>query len=212
MAFKDFMKAILNEDVELDEDEVEEEVVEEPVQEEPAIEEVKPVVEEPQIAPISAYPEDEVELFTKPVIEPQSTPKSSIFAGLDVEEVTRRETRMTNKPYKYDRRKMMKLRTNEDLDYKPIISPIFGDIKEEEKKFEKVHDAIKLPKPVDDASFVQILSPMYGTDIPQAKPVESIPTMKPEPKKVEASLSLDDMLEKPKQNTTKQEDLFSLKD
>lgn len=214
------MKAILNEDVELDEDEIEEEVYEKEPEEVKPVEVMQPksTYVEPKIQPISSYPEPEIEMFTRPIVQPKKEEKTSIFSGLDVEDVSRREPRSTNKPYKYDRRKMMKLRTSEDLDYKPIISPIFGDIKEEKKEFDKVHDAIKLPKPIEDTSFVQILSPMYGTDIPEPEPIESIPTMKPifkkkeEKSEPEATLSLSDMLEKPKKRTATQEDLFNLKD
>ena len=210
---KDLMKAILNEDVEVDEDEVEE-------TNEEVVEDTKPQPQ-PQKTyeePVSTYTEPVIETFTKPQVQPKVQPKTSIFTGLDVEEVSRVEPRTTHKPYKYDRRKMMKLRTSEDLDYKPIISPIFGDIQEEKKQFEKVHDAIKLPKPQDDTSFTEIISPMYGKDIPEPKPVESIPTMKPvfkkneEKNEPEATLSLQDMLEKPQKQTATQGNLFNLKD
>lgn len=213
---KDLMKAILNEDVELEEDEIEE-VPEEKVETQ-SIPQTQPIPKETYIEPISAYPEPEIETFTRPKVQPKKESKTSIFTGLDVEEVSRVEPRSTNKPYKYDRRKMMKLRTSEDLDYKPIISPIFGDIQEENKQFEKVHDAIKLHKPGDDTSFVEIISPMYGKDIPEPQPVESIPTVKPvfkkneEKNEPETTLSLSDMLEKPKKQKAKQEDLFDLKD
>lgn len=212
--FKDLMKAILNEDVELDE-EMEEEVVEETPVETPVVTKtVEPTYVAPKVQPIDAYSEPEIEMFTKPVVKPKKTAKSSIFSGLDVEEVSRVEPRSKNKPYKYDRRKMMKLRTSEDENYSPIISPIFGDIQEEKKEFDKVHDAIKLPKPTEDTSFVQIISPMYGSNIP-TKPVEEIPSVKPQFKKKEENenketLSLSEMLEKPKTKSTVQEDLFNL--
>lgn len=217
---KDLMKAILNEDVEVEEDEIEEEQEKkiEPQTVSQPEPQSQPMPKETYVEPISAYPEPEIETFTRPKVQPKKEPKTSIFTGLDVEEVSRVEPRSTNKPYKYDRRKMMKLRTSEDLDYKPIISPIFGDIQEENKQFEKVHDAIKLQKPQDDTSFVEIISPMYGKDIPEPQPVESIPTVKPvfkkneEKNEPESTLSLSDMLEKPKKQKTKQENLFDLKD
>lgn len=210
---KDLMKAILNEDVELDEEEVEE--VQEPVKESEVKEEI---FTQPQVQPVNVYKEPEIETFKSIQPEPKKEVKSSIFSGLDVDNVSKRETRASSKPYKYDRRKMMKLRTSEDMDYNPIISPIFGNVKEEKKAFDKVHDAIKLPKPEEDTAFIKIISPMYGSNIPEPKPVESIPKIKPEFKKKEeksepeVTLSLSDMLEKPKKQKTAQEDLFSLKD
>ena len=120
---KDLMKAILNEDVEVEEDEIEEEQEKriEPQTVSQPEPQSQPMPKETYVEPISAYPEPEIETFTRPKVQPKKEPKTSIFTGLDVEEVSRVEPRSTNKPYKYDRRKMMKLRTSEDLDYKPII-------------------------------------------------------------------------------------------
>lgn len=211
--FKDLMKAILNEDVELDEEEYEEDYTpQQPVQE--AKEEVVQPEEKPQV---ELYKEPVIETFAKPEVKVEQPVKQSIFSGLDVEEVSRRETNV-KKPYKYDRRKMMKLRTSEEMDYNPVISPIFGNVEEDKKAFDKVHDAIKLPKPQEDQEFVQIISPMYGSNIPEAKPVESIPQIKPaykkneEESKPEETLSLSDMLEKPEKQEATQTNLFDLKD
>ena len=123
---KDLMKAILNEDVEVEEDEIEEEQEKriEPQTVSQPEPQSQPMPKETYVEPISAYPEPEIETFTRPKVQPKKEPKTSIFTGLDVEEVSRVEPRSTNKPYKYDRRKMMKLRTSEDLDYKPIISRV----------------------------------------------------------------------------------------
>ena len=227
---KDLMHAIFNEDVEEDD---EDEVVEEPVKEEKVQKEVKPepVVEQPkevvkqepvkeeviQPEPVVASAPKSVQtdstnymdspIFEKAII--QSKPKkTTIFQGLDVDSVTREEVKpqKKQKEYKYDRHKSVKVRrVAEDLDYQPVISPIFGNVEDSKKEFDKVHDAISLQKP-EDEDFSQILSPMYGTYLPSMQPAKSIPEYKVEDKK--ANMNLSEMLEKPKKETTQQASLF----
>ena len=96
-------------------------------------------------------------------------------------------------------------RVAEDLDYQPVISPIFGNVEDSEKEFDKVHDAITLNKP-EDEDFSKILSPMYGTYLPSMQPADSIPEYKVEESK--KNMNLSEMLEKPKKETNKQESLF----
>ena len=80
--------------------------------------------------------------------------------------------------YNYDRHKSVKVRrVAEDLDYRPVISPIFGNVEDSKKEFDKVHDAITLNKP-EDEDFSKILSPMYGTYLPSMQPADSIPEYK----------------------------------
>lgn len=180
---KDLMHAIFNEDIEEDE----KEVVEEPTKQE---EEVKPapkpeVVEsvvqpEPVLAQAASSIEDNPEnfmdspIFEKAIIQPKEK-KSTIFKGLDVDSIAQEETKPKQKAYKYDRHKSVKVRrVAEDLDYQPVISPIFGNVEDDKKEFDKVHDAISLQKP-EDEDFSQILSPMYGTYLPSMQPAKSIP-------------------------------------
>ncbi|WP_443669754.1 hypothetical protein [Holdemanella porci] len=87
----------------------------------------------------------------------------------------------------------------------PVISPIFGNVEDSEKEFDKVHDAITLNKP-EDEDFSKILSPMYGTYLPSMQPADSIPEYKVEESK--KNMNLSEMLEKPKKETNKQESLF----
>lgn len=232
---KDLMHAIFNEDVEEDdEDEVVEEPVKEEkvqkevkpepvvelpkevVKQEPAKEEsVKEEVIQPEPVVASApksVQTDSTNYMDSPIFEKaiiQSKPKkTTIFQGLDVDSVTREEVKpqKKQKEYKYDRHKSVKVRrVAEDLDYQPVISPIFGNVEDSKKEFDKVHDAISLQKP-EDEDFSQILSPMFGTYLPSMQPAESIPEYKIEEKKVNMNLS--EMLEKPKKETSKQETLF----
>jgi formiminotetrahydrofolate cyclodeaminase len=48
-------------------------------------------------------------------------------------------------------------------------------MEEEDKEFDKVHNAIDLPKVSDEELNIQVISPMYGNDVPTNKPVSSIP-------------------------------------
>lgn len=215
---KDLMHAIFNEDIEEDEKEVveeptkqEEEVKPEP-KPEPKPEVVEPVVQpEPVLAQAASSIEDNPEnfmdspIFEKAIIQPKEK-KSTIFKGLDVDSIAQEETKPKQKAYKYDRHKSVKVRrVAEDLDYQPVISPIFGNVEDDKKEFDKVHDAISLQKP-EDEDFSQILSPMYGKYLPSMQPAKSIPEYKVEDKK--ANMNLSEMLEKPKKETTQQASLF----
>ena len=206
---KDLMHAIFNEDIE--EDDEEQEVVEEPTKEEeitpvPEVVEQPVVQEEVKPQPVFTQAASSVEenpenfmdspIFEKAIIQPKPK-KSTIFKGLDVDSIAQEETKPKQKVYKYDRHKSVKVRrVAEDLDYQPVISPIFGNVEDDKKEFDKVHDAISLQKP-EDEDFSQILSPMYA---------KSIPEYKVEDKK--ANMNLSEMLEKPKKETNKQESLF----
>lgn len=53
-------------------------------------------------------------------------------------------------------------------DYSSVISPIFGNVSEEEKDISMLHDAINLPKPVDTLEMIEIISPMFGARNVQA--------------------------------------------
>ena len=79
-------------------------------------------------------------------------------------------------------------------------------MEDSQKQFDKVHDAIQLPKPENDTDLVEIISPVYGNNIPAPKPVESIPSYQEVKKKSEKpKMNLDDMLAPAKQETTELE-------
>ena len=218
---KDLMHAIFNEDVEEDD---EEEVVEEPAKQEEVTPEPVVVASQPQVqeeeevvkqepilkeaaSSIESDPENFMNspIFEKAIIQPKQK-KTTIFQGLDVDSIAQEETKPKQKAYKYDRHKSVKVRrVAEDLDYQPVISPIFGNVEDSKKEFDKVHDAISLQKP-EDEDFSKILSPMFGTYLPSMQPAESIPEYKVEDKK--ENMNLSEMLEKPKKETTQQASLF----
>lgn len=210
--FKDLMQAIFTEEVEPEEE------VNEPVQkEETPVSNVQ--VQQPQestfVEPqIHLEPQTEdVQIASFGQIPASTEPKNTIFTGLDVDSVASEEPRPRKKMYHFDRSKTKKVRrTQEDLEYTPIISPIFGNMEESKKDTSKVHNAIDLSKPEQLEDYMTVLSPMYG-DRPGVTPVvQNIPKMEPaqkEAKNKDRGYSLDSMLEKPEKKENKQATLFS---
>lgn len=230
--FKDLMKSIFNEDIDIDEElEDEEEVEEQPKEETVKAEEkkespfanltVEPQVQQP-IQQVVRQSQPKVmnfeETFAQPVVsEPV---KSKSFVDLTVDDVSGQERRPSKKKaYHYDRKKLQKspVRRNNgqnvSQDYQAIISPIFGNTEDEKKDFTKVHDAIRLEKPLYDPNFNEVISPMYGNDLPTPKQVESIPTQNPGKEEVVTSqaIELSDLLGKPEKRTEQPVDLFASK-
>lgn len=210
--FKDLMQAIFTEEVEPEEE------VNEPVQkEETPVSNVQ--VQQPQestfVEPqIHLEPQTEdVQIASFGQIPASTEPKNTIFTGLDVDSVASEEPRPRKKMYHFDRSKTKKVRrTQEDLEYTPIISPIFGNMEESKKDTSKVHNAIDLSKPEQLEDYMTVLSPMYG-DRPGVTPVvQNIPKMElaqKEAKNKDRGYSLDSMLEKPEKKENKQATLFS---
>ena len=209
--FKDLMHAIFNEDIE---DEDVEEVVEQatPVQE-PVV--MQPVVQNTNVSidnvvkKLEENPEGfkDSPIFEKAIIQKPEEKKSTLFEGLDVDSISKEEVKPKPKAYKYDRHKAVKVRrVAEDIEYQAVISPIFGNVEDSKKEFDKVHDAITLPKP-EDVEVNQILSPMFGTHLPSMQPAKSIPEYQVKENKSD-SLNLTDMLEKSEKAVSKQVTLF----
>lgn len=215
---KKFMNAIFEEDLEDEEvEETKEEIIEkEPekavVEEEKPVVQPEPIVEQPVQDVLSMVAKEEnIEnspIFEKAVLQPASK-KENIFTGLDVDSITSEETKPKRSVYKYDRHKSVKVRrVAEDLDYQPVISPIFGNMEDSKKEIEKVHDAINLPKS-DDIEINQILSPMFGTHLPSMEPAKEIPEYEI---KKDKALNVSEMLEKPKAKASTQASLFDKED
>lgn len=62
-------------------------------------------------------------------------------------------------------------------EYSTVISPIFGNMAEEEKNPRAIHDAVNLSKPAEPGGISQIISPMYGktTVSAPASPIIQVP-------------------------------------
>ena len=94
-----------------------------------------------------------------------------------------------------------------------ISALVFGNTADENKAYDKVHNAIELEKPKIHDGFDQVISPMFGSAIPTVKKsVDHIPQ-----KKIKEDITIDsevislaDILEKKKQKepVVKQEKLF----
>lgn len=214
---KDFMRALLYEDVDVDDkDELEEEetrietAMPDPVKitfpdEEPAP--APAAVEQPVVsAPVEEVVVEQIE-ETVPVeaapAEPEKT--TSIFDGLDAADVSRpapekaqpRAKAKTSKPYRYDRSKhdrAGRYTPRSEAGYQAVISPIFGNVADSKKQYDRIHDAINLPKPDKSFEMTKIISPMYGNDKPIATPVEEIPAYTPKGSRRKAAPSRDEAL------------------
>lgn len=216
--FKDLMQAIFTEEVEPEETETEVEE-ERSVQQEPqVVKQEKPTFVEPTISlDTTTIQEPEIAQFGQATEKIEET-HSSLFTGLDVDSIASEEPKPRKKPYHFDRSKTMKIRrSQEDLEYKPIISPIFGNMEEDKKDNSKVHNAIDLHKPDQPEDYMTVLSPMYGDKLDVVQPARRIPKMntqsaKSERKTSKSSLSLDDMLETAPKEKNQQTTLFSQED
>ena len=197
--FKDLMKSIFSEEVELD-DEAE---VEEPKKKAKKVEKkVEPKVQKSE-EPVAA----EQTLKVKP----------TSFGTLNADTVKKKEEKPRRKMYHYDRNKAHRIQPkpskNLVYDYQSVVSPIFGNTADENKAYDKVHNAIELEKPKIHDGFDQVISPMFGSTIPTVKKsVDHIPQ-----KKIKEDITIDsevislaDILEKKKQKepVVKQEKLF----
>ena len=99
-------------------------------------------------------------------------------------------------------RKENKADSSAEYEFRPVLSPIYGNMKESEKEPKDVHDAIHLPKAKTRSTLNTVLSPMYGAAQPQknSREAEAQPRhaqrsqIREEPQ--EEVLSLDEMLMK----------------
>lgn len=224
--FKDLMKSIFSEEVELD-DEAE---VEEPKKKSKKVEKkVEPKVQKSE-EPVAAEQTLKVQPTEKKVAQPEPTPvvqnvtpvqpvakKPTSFGTLNADTVKKKEEKPRRKMYHYDRSKAHRIQPkpskNLVYDYQSVVSPIFGNTADENKAYDKVHNAIELEKPKIHDGFDQVISPMFGSTIPTVKKsVDHIPQ-----KKIKEDITIDsevislaDILEKKKQKepVVKQEKLF----
>lgn len=69
-----------------------------------------------------------------------------------------------------------------NIGYTAVMSPIFGNLPDDQKDHGAVHNAIELPQPHDDAELIRVISPMYGSELPKKT---HTPIITPEPVKQE---------------------------
>lgn len=180
---KDFFRNLLTDE----DDEYEDEYEEEEEETEETIAETPVSFPQQNAQPDQLYVEPEIQTTKNTYIHdpqaeaPRPVEDKPTFTGLNVDDLEEKPKKKTGsgQPYKYDRNKLPKsrpVRQESPADYQAVISPIFGNMDESQKEFDKVHNAVDLPKPAEDFVYVQVISPMYGSDLPDQSPVDSIPT------------------------------------
>lgn len=144
-----------------------------------------------QLAQMQAAAAQEAQVNQNP-----SAADSQHSFGLSMDQVGRPDSvKEEQKPYRYDRRKLQTVRQKTvQTEYQAVLSPIFGNMEDEEKSFEAVHDAINLPKPEQASEITSIISPMYGSTALQSRAAkgkkeqaEPVPEYKPKRKKAAPS-------------------------
>ena len=193
--FKDIMHAFFYEDVDDDETEAAETPAQEskPEQTEPAA----PVTTiEPAPASVAPTPVAPIPPVTPAPASVVETQTSGSFVMLDANDISAPEQQQAStktsgkkKPYRYNREKANRpgTRLSGMGDYKAVLSPIFGNIEDEKKEYDQVHDAINLPAP--DASFemTQVISPMFGSASAAETPITKTPKPSEETKPAQAA-------------------------
>lgn len=183
MGFKDVMKSFLYETVEDDELEEEEEVStpertlpnflkrKTPTEETP-----QPTAQTPAETVQPVQPEQPVVETENLYVEPQvvAQPQSSQFLDA-IEDVVETQEEKTTRP-SYIRPQVNRANRNTIIrqDYSSIISPIYGDVKEDQKDATLVHDAFNLTKPVDASEMTTIISPIFGAPQTTKQPIVKV--------------------------------------
>ena len=161
-------------------------------------------------------PEPEAPKPPKPEPQPQPQPEKAAeeekqaeqeqpFTGIvadDEKEKALRAERKARNEQRMQRQKELYADANAEFEFKPILSPIYGNTADDERKPQDVHDAVHLPKAKTRSTLNTVLSPMYGAAQPQKKSreAEAQPRhaqrsqIREEPQ--EEVLSLDEMLMK----------------
>ena len=145
----------------------------------------------------------------KPAVQPQQETKS-VFLDAKKEKVKEPEEvktpvsrlgKMTIAEDKPVKKKPVRVQPQEDYEFTPVISPIFGVLGEKSQPAKT--PALKKASPAK-SSLGTVISPIYGMDKPQEDKVEEIPDRldKPETGMKEEPLvnvSLDELLQKPQE-------------
>ncbi len=194
MGFKDLMKSFLYESVEDDDEEEYEEEEEEVIPSKPRLntrsrrKQKQEDVEEPKVQTTSMaspsnynpYANQEVypsqELYTQPKVtypaNSQGQGRSRIDVRAEQEPPQTTPTQKSRTPLPSRRGNRQNVQPRQE--YSTVISPIFGNIADEEKNPRAVHDAINLPKSIEPGGIGQIISPMYGATTSTSQPVSPI--------------------------------------
>lgn len=179
MGFKDLMKSFLYESVE-DDDEEEYEEEEEVIPAKPRFTNrsrkkmQQEEVEEPRgqattrvtstSSSYTPHQEEYQELYTQPKVSYPANNQGQGRSRIDVR--AEQDPQPNNTPSQPSRTPLPRRSNRQNVqprqEYSTVISPIFGNMADEEKNPRAVHDAINLPKPIEPGGIGQIISPMYG--------------------------------------------------
>lgn len=193
MGFKDLMKSFLYESVEDDDEEEYEEEEEEVIPTKPRAnirtrrKQKQEEVEEPMVQPTptastsnyNSYANQEVyssqDLYTQPKVtypansQGQGRSRIDVRAEQEPPKTTPTQTSRAPLPRRGNRQNVQPRQ-----EYSTVISPIFGNMADDEKNPRAVHDAINLPKSIEPGGIGQIISPMYGATTPAPQPTSPI--------------------------------------
>lgn len=92
----------------------------------------------------------------------QASPKTDNkpFTGINADVEKPKEKKVVKENVRP--RKENKADSSAEYEFRPVLSPIYGNMKESEKEPKDVHDAIHLPKAKTKNPLNTVLSPMYG--------------------------------------------------
>lgn len=94
---------------------------------------------------------------------PPQPPKAAVFGQLNADKLSAPDNEVQTTSRKRKTVKPVARKRVEAEEYQAVISPIFGNIEDDQKDLDLVHNAIDLPKPPENVEFVQVISPMYGS-------------------------------------------------
>lgn len=225
-SFKELMQAFLYEDVTEEDDDEEDYIVSQPVSSTVSSKPVQDAAYTPAPEAVTARPEADIPAYKPAESAPAAAPaadippiseaaaispqpqKSSFLNSLnmDVDAVSRPEEKQSAKerkvrePYHYNRQKIAKpMRRTPEYEYESVISPIFGNMEDDEKQFDAVHDAVNLPRPTEELEITSVISPMFGNG-KTALNMDEIPEYQPRAKKKKAAPARDEN-RLPRENT-----------
>ncbi|UNT96372.1 hypothetical protein [Allobaculum mucilyticum] len=190
MSFKDMMRSFLFEDVEPDYDEHEQtEETTETVEKSPRpAEHGEPAPAEQPVRTAAQAPAAAIETPVQPVAKEEvhaaapeaadeSASQNSFFsqvgASIMGDEYFEEQPKKTSARSRRAIRKPVPERKRTASDgnstYQPVLSPIFGNLPDDQKDHKKIHNAIELPEPTDGLDMVRVISPMFGNTTKQPR-------------------------------------------
>ena len=105
-------------------------------------------------------PDVYMEAPLKEAVQASSETDNKPFTGINADVEKPKEKKVVKENVRP--RKENKADSGAEYEFRPVLSPIYGNMKESEKEPKDVHDAIHLPKAKTKNPLNTVLSPMYG--------------------------------------------------